>query len=61
MLASTVTSPLTFVGNQCGMQARLLRYAVTALRFGDAGVDPALVSFNRTVLLHGPPGTGAYA
>ena len=22
------------------------------------GVDPQLVSFNRTVLLHGPPGTG---
>lgn len=40
------------------MQARLLRYAATALRFGDAGVDPALVAFNRTVLLHGPPGTG---
>ncbi|KAK9827303.1 hypothetical protein WJX81_002617 [Elliptochloris bilobata] len=40
------------------VKARLLRYAMTALRFGDAGVDPALVSFNRTVLLHGPPGTG---
>ena len=26
--------------------------------FGDRGVNSHLVSFNRTVLLHGPPGTG---
>lgn len=29
-----------------------------AISFGEKGVDPRLVSFNRTVLLHGPPGTG---
>ena len=29
-----------------------------AILFGERGVDPSLVSFNRTVLLHGPPGTG---
>ncbi len=36
----------------------LLRYAATALRFADARVDAHLVSVNRVVLLHGPPGTG---
>jgi len=41
------------------VKASLLRYARTALLFADAGVDPALVSVNRVVLLHGPPGTGA--
>ena len=29
-----------------------------AISFGEKGVDSRLVSFNRTVLLHGPPGTG---
>ncbi len=29
-----------------------------ALLFGERGVNSHLVSFNRTVLLHGPPGTG---
>ncbi|KAI3897892.1 hypothetical protein MKW92_011589 [Papaver armeniacum] len=37
---------------------RLLRYAGSALLFTDKGVDPFLVSWNRIVLLHGPPGTG---
>lgn len=37
---------------------RLLRYATTALLFADRGVDSQLVSWNRVVLLHGPPGTG---
>ncbi len=31
---------------------------VQAILFGESGVNPQLVSFNRTVLLHGPPGTG---
>ena len=29
-----------------------------AALFSDRNVDPALVSWNRLVLLHGPPGTG---
>lgn len=37
---------------------RLLRYAHTALLFADKQVDDQLVSWNRVVLLHGPPGTG---
>lgn len=37
---------------------RLLRYAQSAMLFSDMGVDPGLISWNRVVLLHGPPGTG---
>lgn len=40
------------------VKARLLRYCTAALRFSDARVDPQLISWNRVVLLHGPPGTG---
>uniref|UniRef100_A0A7S1P1G3 AAA+ ATPase domain-containing protein n=1 Tax=Vitrella brassicaformis TaxID=1169539 RepID=A0A7S1P1G3_9ALVE len=36
----------------------LLSYANAALLFSDKGVDPQVVSFNRVLLLHGPPGTG---
>jgi hypothetical protein len=40
------------------VKPKLLRYAATSLAFADARVDPTLVSVNRVVLLHGPPGTG---
>jgi len=40
------------------VKRRLLRYAATSVLFSDAGVDPTLVSLNRLILLHGPPGTG---
>ena len=46
---------LTYDGD---IKAKLLRYAGSTLVFSDAAVDPQLVSFNRVVLLHGPPGTG---
>jgi hypothetical protein len=46
---------LTYDGD---IKAKLLRYAGSSLVFSDAAVDPQLVSFNRVVLLHGPPGTG---
>ena len=46
---------LTYDGD---VKAKLLRYAASALVFSDAAIDPQLVSFNRVVLLHGPPGTG---
>ncbi|GFS43196.1 pachytene checkpoint protein 2 homolog [Nephila pilipes] len=36
----------------------LLNYVGTALDFSDKSVDPTIVSWNRIVLLHGPPGTG---
>ncbi|KAJ6888744.1 pachytene checkpoint protein 2 [Populus alba x Populus x berolinensis] len=41
-----------------GLKQRLLRYAASALFFTEKGVDPFLVSWNRLILLHGPPGTG---
>ncbi|KAF3793638.1 Pachytene checkpoint protein [Nymphaea thermarum] len=41
-----------------GLKQRLLRYAGSALIFTEKRVDPYLVSWNRVVLLHGPPGTG---
>ena len=41
-----------------GIKSQLLNYARMAALFSDRNVDPALVSWNRLVLLHGPPGTG---
>jgi energy-coupling factor transporter ATP-binding protein EcfA2 len=40
------------------VKRRLLRYADSALLFGQLGVDVSLISSGRLVLLHGPPGTG---
>ena len=40
------------------IKQRLLCYAQSALLFSDRGVNPALISWNRVVLLQGPPGTG---
>lgn len=36
----------------------LLRYVSTMMLFSDRGVNPLIVSMNRLILLHGPPGTG---
>ncbi|XP_020595582.1 pachytene checkpoint protein 2 homolog, partial [Phalaenopsis equestris] len=43
---------------ESGLKQRLLRYAASALLFTEKGVNPCLVSWNRIILLHGPPGTG---
>ncbi|KAJ7956166.1 Pachytene checkpoint protein 2-like protein [Quillaja saponaria] len=43
---------------ESGLKQRLLRYAASALLFTEKGVDAFLVSWNRIILLHGPPGTG---
>ena len=40
------------------VQPKLLRYVSTAMAFSNAGVDQRVISWNRVVLLHGPPGTG---
>ncbi|KAK9812040.1 hypothetical protein WJX73_000394 [Symbiochloris irregularis] len=40
------------------VKQRLVTYAATALYFSDRQVDQQLIAFNRTVLLHGPAGTG---
>uniref|UniRef100_A0A672J7D1 Pachytene checkpoint protein 2 homolog n=1 Tax=Salarias fasciatus TaxID=181472 RepID=A0A672J7D1_SALFA len=41
-----------------GVKTQLLDYVTTTIYFSDKNVDSNLVSWNRVVLLHGPPGTG---
>ncbi|XP_064466493.1 pachytene checkpoint protein 2 homolog [Ornithodoros turicata] len=41
-----------------GIKDQLLQYASTALMFAEQCVDPNIISWNKVVLLHGPPGTG---
>uniref|UniRef100_A0A0G4I6H8 AAA+ ATPase domain-containing protein n=1 Tax=Chromera velia CCMP2878 TaxID=1169474 RepID=A0A0G4I6H8_9ALVE len=40
------------------IKQRLLDYAEAAMAFAEVGVDPKVITWNRVVLLHGPPGTG---
>lgn len=40
------------------IKTKLLSYAATTLLFTDKSVDTNIISWNRVVLLHGPPGTG---
>ncbi|KAJ3417296.1 Pachytene checkpoint protein 2 [Chytridiales sp. JEL 0842] len=40
------------------IMSKLLSYVSTALLFADRAVNPHLISFNKVILLHGPPGTG---
>lgn len=40
------------------IKERLLSYAMTTLLFSDQKVDSNIISWNRVILLHGPPGTG---
>jgi len=40
------------------VKQQLLNYAQTTLLFSDKLVDANIISWNRVVLLHGPPGTG---
>ncbi|KLO12810.1 AAA-domain-containing protein [Schizopora paradoxa] len=40
------------------VKSRLLNYIYATVVFSDADVDYNLVSWNRVILLHGPPGTG---
>ncbi|KAJ8972677.1 hypothetical protein NQ317_001697 [Molorchus minor] len=40
------------------IKQNLLRYAQTMMEFSEKGVDCNIISCNRVVLLHGPPGTG---
>ena len=49
---------LVFDEEKEDVKGRLLRYASSALAFSRAEVDARLISWNRVVLLHGPPGTG---
>ncbi|QRV72868.1 AAA family ATPase [Ceratobasidium sp. AG-Ba] len=40
------------------IKSRLLSYIYATLLLSDANVDPNVISWNRSVLLHGPSGTG---
>lgn len=40
------------------IKTRLMQYMSTALMYADHKVDPNIISWNKVVLLHGPPGTG---
>ena len=40
------------------VKADLLNYATSAFFFSQHHVDNAIISLNRLLLLHGPPGTG---
>ena len=40
------------------IKAELVRFVETSLLLSDKGVDPNIITCNRVVLLHGPPGTG---
>uniref|UniRef100_A0A8C4F4U9 Pachytene checkpoint protein 2 homolog n=1 Tax=Dicentrarchus labrax TaxID=13489 RepID=A0A8C4F4U9_DICLA len=41
-----------------GVKSQLLDYVTTTIHFSEKNVDSNLISWNRVVLLHGPPGTG---
>jgi len=41
-----------------GIKVKLLEYINTTFLFSDRMVDNNLISWNRVILLHGPPGTG---
>uniref|UniRef100_A0A665UGL0 Pachytene checkpoint protein 2 homolog n=1 Tax=Echeneis naucrates TaxID=173247 RepID=A0A665UGL0_ECHNA len=43
---------------ESGVKTQLLDYVTTTILFSDKNVDSNLISWNRVVLLHGPPGTG---
>jgi hypothetical protein len=38
------------------VKARLLSYCSSSIRFSEARIDTDIISWNRMILLHGPPG-----
>lgn len=40
------------------LKNRLLSYCSSSIQFADAKIDTNIISWNKMVLLHGPPGTG---
>eukprot|EP00762_Andalucia_godoyi_P001826 ANDGO_06108.mRNA.1 Pachytene checkpoint protein 2 homolog len=55
---SSLWSSIVFDGENSGLKNQLWRYAATMMLYGTRGVNQSLVSCNRVILLHGPPGTG---
>lgn len=43
---------------ETNIKQQLLNFVATTLLFSDKGVNSNIISWNRVVLLHGPPGTG---
>eukprot|EP00605_Chrysophyceae_sp_TOSAG23-4_P002239 GSChrysophyteH1.ASY1.ANO1.2483.1 assembled CDS len=41
-----------------GIKERMLGYAETSVAFSEARVNSTIISWNRMMMLHGPPGTG---
>ena len=41
-----------------GVKSKLFDYVRTTLLFSDRSIDSNIISWNRVMLLHGPPGTG---
>lgn len=40
------------------IRLKLLNYVKTSLLFANQNVNPAIIAWNKVILLHGPPGTG---
>ena len=43
---------------EANLKEKLLQYVVTSLQLSRCGVNSNIITWNRVVLLHGPPGTG---
>jgi hypothetical protein len=43
------------------VKQRLLSYCSSSIQFSDARIDSDIVSWNRMILIHGPPGKGSIA
>ncbi|RYG66707.1 AAA family ATPase [archaeon] len=40
------------------IKQQLINYCCSSISFADAGIDANIISWNKMILLHGPPGTG---
>ena len=43
---------------EANLKEKLLQYVCTSLQLSSCGVNSNIITWNRVVLLHGPPGTG---
>ncbi|KAJ6646461.1 Pachytene checkpoint protein 2 like [Pseudolycoriella hygida] len=43
---------------ESGLKENLLQFVETSILFSKCGINPNVISCNRLILLHGPPGTG---
>ena len=59
ILVSSTSPNIVPDSNWCGpTKSSLISYSKTALLFSDCGINHNLVTWNRVILFHGPPGTG---